>query len=89
MKLNSDTTDYAKEIEMWKHTVVSQRCQPGFALCPPVQENIAAARSKPLSQGEGRVALHPTIFGKEILYWGQNDALKKKLKKQKPLNTRQ
>ena len=68
MKLNSDITDYAKEIEMWKHTLVSQRCQPDFALCPPVQEDIAAPRSKPVSQGEAWVALHTHIFGKEIPY---------------------
>lgn len=68
MKLNSDITDYAKEIEMWKHTLVSQRCQPVFALCPLVQEDIAADLSKPLSQDEDWVALHPSIFGKEILY---------------------
>lgn len=50
MKLNSDITDYAKEIEKWKHALVSQRCQPAFALCPPVQEDIAAARSKPFTR---------------------------------------
>jgi len=68
MKLNSVITDYAKEIETWKHTLLSQRCQLDFALCPPVQEDIAAARSKPLSLGEGWVALRPSIFGKEIPY---------------------
>lgn len=38
------------------------------SLCPPVQENMAAACSKALPQGEGCVALHPSVFDKEIPY---------------------
>lgn len=64
MKLNSDIADYAKERETWRHVLVSQRYQTDFALCPPVQEDIAVARFKPLSQREGSSSL----FGKGISY---------------------
>lgn len=64
MKLNSDITDYAKEVEMWRHTLVSQRCQAD-SFVSPVQGNMAAACSKALSQGEGCMALHPNVFDKE------------------------
>lgn len=63
---------------MWKHALVSQRCQSDFALCSPVQEDVAAALSKPLPQGKGWVALHPSIFSKEIWYREQNSAFPKK-----------
>lgn len=65
MKLNSDITDYAKEIEMWRPTLVSQRCQPE-SFVSPSQENKAAAYSKALLQGEGCMGLHPSVFDKEI-----------------------
>lgn len=67
MKLNSDITDYAKEVEMWRHTLVSQRCQAD-SFVSPVQGNTAAACSKALAQGEGCVAPHPSVFVKEIPY---------------------